>query len=429
MEQNLELLSKISENLGGIPPRSPFSDYNIFNILEITSKEVIICLFLADLLNPEGQHGCGILFLKSFVQQILKIYSMSDLLLSRTDVTKEFVIDNERRIDIVIQNSRFFIPIEVKIYAGEQEGQCYDYFQYVRNARLVYLTRFGDAPSEYSRKQKGGTDLLPLENIQCVSWACDICRWLEKLTMQLHEPLKSMINQYIDAIRAVTDQREQKLMEKNLKLLYESPDSFRAGIEIEKSMKTAKVTLMRLMFDDFKEAMEPIALKYGLELERTFNYYTYEEQCNEKFYDGNPSTCPGLNYIVKNAKFSPESIQMWFRIEVEYNLFAGIALFDTSAEGDIDVSEGCEVFQITEQMLEQAANYINQDIFTPVNWWITWCYPNGKRRDGYYEDVPDFKHMNSSAIRLVDPRNRKNFVKNSVENFEKHILRHLINTQ
>ena len=73
---------------------------------------------------------------------------MSDLLLSRTDVTKEFVIDNERRIDIVIQNSRFFIPIEVKIYAGEQEGQCYDYFQYVRNARLVYLTRFGDAPSE-----------------------------------------------------------------------------------------------------------------------------------------------------------------------------------------------------------------------------------------------------------------------------------------
>ena len=148
MEQNLELLSKISENLGGIPPRSPLSDYNIFNILEITSKEVIICLFLADLLNPEGQHGCGILFLKSFVQQILKIYSMSDLLLSRTDVTKEFVIDNERRIDIVIQNSRFFIPIEVKIYAGEQEGQCYDYFQYVRNARLVYLTRFGDAPSE-----------------------------------------------------------------------------------------------------------------------------------------------------------------------------------------------------------------------------------------------------------------------------------------
>ena len=41
MEYNAELLFKISEN----------------------SKE---------LLNPEGQHGCGILFLKSFMQDIRK---------------------------------------------------------------------------------------------------------------------------------------------------------------------------------------------------------------------------------------------------------------------------------------------------------------------------------------------------------------------
>lgn len=61
---------------------------------------------------------------------------MNDTLLTHTDVIKEYVIDNDHRIDIVIQNVRFFIPIEVKIYAGEQEGQCYDYYEYAKNFDL-----------------------------------------------------------------------------------------------------------------------------------------------------------------------------------------------------------------------------------------------------------------------------------------------------
>ena len=59
------------------------------------------------------QHGCGISFLKSFMHDVLNEYSMSDILLARTEVAAEYVIDNERRIDIVIQNPHFFIPIEV----------------------------------------------------------------------------------------------------------------------------------------------------------------------------------------------------------------------------------------------------------------------------------------------------------------------------
>ena len=123
MGSEAELLSEISMAGNEFPPWTPLSGYNIFGVLGIYAKEVIMCRFLADLLNPEGKHGCGILFLKSFVQDVLKEYSMSDVLLAHTDVSKEFTIDNERRIDIVIHNSRFFIPIEVKIYADEQEGR------------------------------------------------------------------------------------------------------------------------------------------------------------------------------------------------------------------------------------------------------------------------------------------------------------------
>ena len=188
------------------------SEYNIFHILEVTEKEVVMCRFLTDLLNPEGQHGCGTLFLKSFFGDVLNENRINDTLLAHTDVIKEFPIDNERRIDIVIYNTYFFIPIEVKIYAGEQEGQCYDYFEYAKkfdeHTRIVYLTRFGNEPTEYSRKSKNGADILPRDKIKCILWDRDISKWLTALLVQLPEPTKSLVMQYIDAIHFIANRKD-----------------------------------------------------------------------------------------------------------------------------------------------------------------------------------------------------------------------------
>ncbi len=67
-----------------------------------------------------------------------------------------------------------------------------------------------ECPSEYSRKEKSGTGILPIDRIQCISWAEDICGWLNKLTAQLAEPVKSTVMQYIDAIHVVADERGRK---------------------------------------------------------------------------------------------------------------------------------------------------------------------------------------------------------------------------
>lgn len=427
MDYYEDLLSKTSVNCKGISLYTPLSEYNVFNVLGITAKEVIMCRFLADLLNPEGQHACGILFLKSFLQNVLNEHHMSDTLLAHTDVFAEYVIKEERRIDIVVKNAYYFIPIEVKIYADEQEGQCYAYQVYAQNAPIVYLTRFGNDPSEYSLKNKDGADILSLNKVKRISWKKDICNWLTGLLAQLEEPIKSVVMQYIDAIHVFADDREKTIMEKNLDIINKSPEYFSAGIEIEKAMKTAKLNLMRSMFHDFKEEMAAIAPKYGLELEKDANYFIYDEKCNEKFYDGSGSTYPGLNYIVKNAKFQEKNLQMWFRIEVVHNLYAGITIFDTDAKSEDESSRGYEVKEITGQMIEQIAQYLEKDIIAPTNWWVTWCYPNGKRQEDYCNDVPDFKHMNQCAIGLVDEKKRKAFVKNAVKTFEDHILKYLRN--
>ena len=373
MDNYRNLLLRVNANmksLGSMPYHSK-SAYNIFQILEVSEKEVVMCRFLTDLLNPEGQHGCGILFLKSFFNDVLRLNEnrINDTLLAHTNVIKEYAIDNERRIDIVICNTRFFIPIEVKIYAGEQEGQCYDYFEYAKtfdeNTQIVYLTRFGNEPTEYSRKAKNGTSILPNDKIKCISWEKDICGWLTALLTQLDEPLKSIVMQYIDAVHFITDRKDDRMMEKTLEVLYESADFFSAGIQIEKSMKAAKLRLIRLVFDDFKKEMEMTASKYGLELEQDANYYCYDEKQHEKFYDCY-STYPGLNYVVKKAKFQKSNLQMWFRIEIEHNLFAGISLFDMEAMPKDGNAKGYQVNEITADIIDEAAQYLNRDIITPA---------------------------------------------------------------
>ncbi|MDE5781654.1 MAG: hypothetical protein K2I03_09305 [Lachnospiraceae bacterium] len=75
---------------------------------------------------------------------------------------------------------------------------------------------------------------------------------------------------------------------------------------------------------------------------------------------------------------------------------------------------------------KKAAQYLNRDIITPADWWFTWCYPNGKRQDNYYDDVPDFKHMNQYAINLVKNQKRAEFVKNAVLVFEEQLLKYLL---
>ena len=285
MEAYRDLLSQIHTNCKNIPFHKKLSAYNIFDVLEVQSREVIMCRFLTDLLNPEGMHGCGIRFLKSFIRDVLKMDPVSDTLLLHTEVVKEYPIDKERRIDIFIRNAEYQISIEVKIYAGEQEGQCSDYFEMAQNSRLIYLTRFGTPPSEYSRKKKGGGNLLPLGQIQCISWAEDIYRWLEGELQNLKEPFRAVMEQYLDAVHSIADEREKKVADKVIEALYESPEKFLAGIEIEKSMKKAKVRLIRQVFEEFQQQMQPILEKYGLKLEKDSGYYSYQDSQHDKFYD------------------------------------------------------------------------------------------------------------------------------------------------
>ena len=64
-------------------------------------------------MKARKQHGQGAIFLRLFLDDVLGMPVNSEEELNYAVVTTEYLIDRERRIDIVIELGQRFIPIEV----------------------------------------------------------------------------------------------------------------------------------------------------------------------------------------------------------------------------------------------------------------------------------------------------------------------------
>lgn len=207
--------------------------------------------------------------------------------------------------------------------------------------------------------------------------------------------------------------------------IMENEEYFRTALEVEACINTVKAKLIYKMFHEFETQMKPLLLELGLEREKRFSYFEYEEQANEDFYKKAGLTCPGINYVVKRARLEND-MEVWFRIEAVNDLLcAGLALFDTNAESD-DGEKGWEADKITEDIANEILWYLNlPSIDETDNWWINWWkLPIGVNNVDS-ELVPNFRDMNEAAVRLSDENNLKEFVKECIEVI-KSILKKII---
>ncbi|MCI9187101.1 MAG: PD-(D/E)XK nuclease family protein [Oscillospiraceae bacterium] len=357
---------------------------NMFKALRIEQNEVMMCRFLADLLDPHGWHGYRAKFLKSFLRDVIKLGDFEDTLLERTCVMTEYLIEKDRRIDIMLQNPEFSIPIEAKINARDQQSQCYDYQPYARNAQLVYLTKEGTPPDEASRRAADGTgEATP---IVLISWK-QICLWLEEESAPLEQ-----VRQYTEAIRSFLP----------------VPQKPQAGGDL--------LCLVREVLEEFRHTMaQGTAAQFGLEeLPHSYkSYLDWEEKQHLKF-------CPGLNYRVRHAAFSQkETLQMWFRIEVADDgyLAAGFCL--------ADVKPGKSGSKVNANSIPlEAIKHLDRCILSRDNWWFVWRFSNG-RQDAARDDVPNFRTMNEYAQKLGTASEREKFVKAAVRIFTDQLLGYL----
>lgn len=198
---DIQLLAELLSTLANRAPNSSddgSSGYNLFKAIGIEHKEVLTCRFLASLLDPNGNHGYGTKALELFMKIVL---CAKDQLSKDAYVQLEEQTDGGRRVDIVIHNDSNVYPIEVKIWAGDQDAQLIDYYRYFfgnsHESKIYYLTPGGWKPSETSKGD------LQEGQISCISFEKDIKCWLNALMNNCPENTvpNGILYQYIEVIK------------------------------------------------------------------------------------------------------------------------------------------------------------------------------------------------------------------------------------
>lgn len=177
-------------------------DCNVWDVAGIKFDEVRASKILAWILDPQGSHGQGSVFLES-IAPLLKNRLTTEMLAAggKSYVETLPLGDHESRVDIEIKGKEFLLFIEVKIYATEQNHQLERYFKIAkakagnRSYAVVFLTPSGYAPIKCQDRIRN--------EIVSVSWrecAAKIRQAVETDTVASQGFIKPIISQFCDFV-------------------------------------------------------------------------------------------------------------------------------------------------------------------------------------------------------------------------------------
>lgn len=192
--------------------------YNIFKILRIEFFETKVHTpFIGDLLNPDGLHSQGSLFLDSFMQHFLpkskvgfKNYISQFLRVRIEHKTPKGIIDILITYFHPGKNKQFVIIIENKIYAGDGENQLKRYYSYAKGIKkledtqilLIYLTPYKYSLTSYSIDEELQDRLFKADVLKVITYNNDLIHWLNECTKQIKsEKIIQIFAQYIQTIK------------------------------------------------------------------------------------------------------------------------------------------------------------------------------------------------------------------------------------
>ena len=127
---------------------------NIFQILKISKNEIRHSNFLSWLLDPEGSHKLGDIFLKRFLREVFssdKFYDIDQVDVEGMDLSKVEVLREWKNIDVLIILGDVVVCIENKVYSKEHSNQLKRYKEIIENQfpkhkkTYVYLNPDGDS--------------------------------------------------------------------------------------------------------------------------------------------------------------------------------------------------------------------------------------------------------------------------------------------
>lgn len=176
--------------------------FNMFSACGVNHYETTHSSIIAELLNPQGSHGQGTLFLSLFLSSI---HSGFNFYLDKGASVEREHYTGDGFIDILITNPyNQAVIIENKIYAGDQFEQLRRYNEYAKKSFnggyiVLYLTLNGNAASSQSGE---GVQYLQISYASTViSWLEDAIKYSVKLPI-----IRETLIQYQNHILNLTNQ-------------------------------------------------------------------------------------------------------------------------------------------------------------------------------------------------------------------------------
>jgi len=350
--------------------------FNVFSALGVETAEVRHSAFLAELLNPNGAHAQGAVFLRLFFDMLRAKFveqfrwELSGNEIDAFEVTAEAHRGDFGRIDILIEKGDRCMVIENKIYAGDQErqlGRYYDYAKAKECVAVIYLTLDGKEPDKYTlygNETQSENSIKP-EYVLRVSYSEDIINWLDeclKATVRLAH-IRETLFQYQSLLKQLTGQTLNRRFIMDTNALFSKPENYRLIPELEQAIPAFKSELQILFWNALAKELsakfefgtiDDIDMQLDEVKKRVSTYYQPGARNRHNY---------GIEFAVPEvAKVGDTDIG--FSISIHNRIFYGFLVLENRQSADSRSVERCD-----DPKYEKYRNAVSKEAFPCRNGW------------------------------------------------------------
>ena len=403
------------------------NNFTVFSALRNeTDEEKTHTTFLYEVLRPDGQHGMKDTFLKDFFKTVLKVdnYDKTAKIFQECHIDPKD--DNYGRLDLCIETDSARYPIEIKIYADDQDHQMERYHKFAKRksevSQVYYLTLNGHSPSEKSLGKLSENDVI------CISFAKEIHAWLNNcidIANHKHaQDVVAVIHQYQTLLNKLTDEQQDDVyMDAINKLISSSKENYECAVAFEKGLAAARTEKLRELFNDIRKYL---AENKKLKDYSIFNNSIEEDELLEEriseYYSLDKNTWPKIWFEIKRVN----EIRIILNIELGVTLYYGL----------IFTNDDWEKIPIQKDVLGKAFGRNNScwtdriNKFKGKDWWIWWRYLpfkdsplNFRSCSGIYTNLYDRQEYQNilDAISKELGDNLESILKTGMPNIEQNL--------
>lgn len=245
----------------------------------LRSDEFGISKIIAALLDPNGRHSQGTLFLSLFMEAFgLTSFGSPG---GQIQVTTEDPTAAGRRIDIVIQDKDWIITLENKPWARDSELQVADYLGEIRRRGcpqvcLIYLTSDARAPSEASISNHECDAALACGELRLASYA-QVIDWLGVCHERcLAASVRNFLSNFQDHLREVVMKKRKLEMDNPVVdgvLAQEARPFLRTALAIAQQKDAIRSSLLAKLHESLRQRLAgwsvtgtPMLADHGMEV-------------------------------------------------------------------------------------------------------------------------------------------------------------------